>query len=369
MTERFLSVGGSHGDIGRLLGRGWHESIREALQYLYEELAIKASVEHARQQALEYLPFIQNAAPHLAEELDGLAGGAGISLAEALILQLRFELVGFGGEPSDGCSSLAIVDAGHRLTGQNVDAPAWHKQMGRVVEMRTPEGPDLLFYSYYPGMLGYLGINSAGLSVFANAVLSAGWRVGFPRYLALRLALEQESVAAAWEVLRGLHRASTINLVLTDSGNQIMDLELDVEDVGPVYPVSNRIFHTNHYCNSSLVEREALLPLLPDTVPRLQRGEELLYALALSSNEALACQQIRTVLTDHANGPSSICRHRAEPSRYPADQWESVASIIAQPARGTMAVSFGNPCESPYHQFAFTSVGAGTGLQSAVSER
>ena len=355
--KRFVSVGGSHAEIGYQLGQECREGIGLALRHVGEEIAKFTTLEEAKKRAEKYLPYIEQDAGHMVDELEGLADGAGISMAEALMLQLRFEIVGFDGQGGDGCSSFAIVDGGHRATGQNVDAPSWHKALGMVLEMRTPEGPDLLMYNYYPGMIGYLGINSAGLSVFGNAVVSPGWRIGFPRYLAVRLALEQETVAAAEAKIRQLHRASTINLMITDADGTIRDLELDVEEVGALDPVNGRLFHTNHYLCEALLEKERLLPLIPDTVDRLRAGRKRLRAISLSQPDVDIVATMRELLTDHSNHPASICRHKAEVSKYDGDQWESIGSIIAEPDHGRMNVCFGNPCELEYEEFGFTDVG------------
>lgn len=357
MIERFVSVGGSHADIGFQLGKTCRDGIRLALKHLGAELSEFMSGDAARKRAEAYAPIIESRAAHLLQEIEGLADGAGITVADALILQLRFELIGFDGHGGEGCSSFAISDGGIRLTGQNVDAPIWHKELGMVVEMRTPNGPDLLMYTYYPGMIGYLGINSAGLSVFGNAVLSPGWRVGFPRYLAIRLALEQESVADVHAAMAGLERASTINLVTTDATHAMIDLELDVHEIGVVEPTGARIFHTNHYLCPALQDKERLLELLPDSLPRFTVGSEKLNNMTFAADRASAIDQAKDLLRDHTNGPSSICRHGARESVYAGDQWESVASIVADPDGGRMHVSFGNPCELPYQEFGFSDSG------------
>lgn len=352
--KRFVSVGGTHLEIGHQLGRECREGIQHALQRVGDEIARFTTLEQARKRAEKYVPFIERDAKHMLEEIEGLADGAGISMAEALMLQLRFELVGFDGQGGEGCSSFAIVDGGHRVSGQNVDAPSWHKELGMVLEIRTPDGPDLLMYNYYPGMIGYLGINSAGLSVFGNAVVSPGWRIGFPRYLAVRLALEQETVAEAEARATHLHRASTINLMITDRQGNIRDLELDVEEVGVLDPVNGRLFHTNHYLCPSLLKKECLLPLIPDTIDRLRVGAERLEAISLSDQDTDVVVTMGRLLSDHSIGPSSICRHRAEISQYEGDQWVSIGSIIAEPDYGRMNVCFGNPCELTYQEFRFT---------------
>ena len=61
----------------------------------------------------EYSAAIAAATPRLSEELDGLAQGAGISREEAVLLQVRREIIGFQRVPAAGdCTTYASLTAG-----------------------------------------------------------------------------------------------------------------------------------------------------------------------------------------------------------------------------------------------------------------
>ena len=350
---RFLSVSGSHADIGHSIGAQCRNEIQASLAMVSDEICKFASLDEAREKAEKYLPYIENVAGHLIEELQGLADGAEISMADALLLQLRFEVVGFDGRGGEGCSSFAIKKNGHRVTGQNVDAPSLHKQLGMVLKITPNDGrPAMLMYNYYAGMIGYVGINSLGLSVFGNAVLAPGWRVGFPRYLLVRLALEQSTVDEVEKLVRAIYRASTINLMLSDSSGTMRNIELAIDDMDVLHPEKDSLFHTNHYVCESLLEQERLLPILPDSSARYARGRKLISNMQPVVKDGSFLDEVKCMLSDHSNFPSSICRHKAEPSEHTSDQWESVASIIAQPDEGRMQVCFGNPCEEEYESYS-----------------
>ena len=349
---RIVTVSGTNRDMGRQLGEECRPGIGEALDLVASEASRIAPLDQARERALAYLPSILQDAPHLADELEGLAEGAGIPLADALLLQLRFEAVGFDGRGGDGCSSLAVRGTdGHMVTGQNVDTVEDHVRLGLVVRMVPANGPSILMYTYYPGMIGYLGFNSHGVSVFGNALLSPGWRIGFPRYLVCRLALEQRSARAAEARIRALRRASTINLLLTDGTGDIRDLEQTVDRVETIEPEGDRLFHTNHYLCDALKADERLLAILPDSEARYEAGRKLLDDIDAAGDLVAAAKD---VLRDHHNYPSSICRHRAKVSEYDGDQWMTVASLVAEPSAGRLHVCFGPPCQGRYRTFAMT---------------
>jgi isopenicillin-N N-acyltransferase-like protein len=343
---------GTHYEMGAQLGEARREEVRAAVALVQQELGRVATIESAMSRAEEYVLAIEVVAPRYVEEIRGLAAGARISFNEALLLQLRFEAVGYdtgrGAVPqlAEGCSSFAYVQGGRRVTGQNVDIPPAHIRMGQLVHMEPPAGPRLLFYTYYAGLLGYLGINSEGLSVFGNALLSPGWRIGFPRYFMLRLALEQSTVDDVERLLRSVKRASTINLLVTDRHSAMADFELAVDDYARLPAHDGSIFHTNHYLAEKLRPGERLAEILPDSPLRWSAGSKLLAAPTDSSNDPL--RRARALLKDHTNYPAAICRHAVEPPRAVADAWVTVASLIAQPDAGVLSVCPGNPCAGDY---------------------
>src|SRR5260370_23430578 len=85
------------------------------------------ALETARRWALAFGPTIGDAAPHFLDEIEGVAEGAGIDRAEALLLQVRQEVahVARFGTVDLECTSFAGSGAytrtGGTLAGQNPD--------------------------------------------------------------------------------------------------------------------------------------------------------------------------------------------------------------------------------------------------------
>ena len=343
--ERVIELRGTHREMGRQLGEAFRPMISASVDHVLSELGDKMSPAEARRKATHYLPFVEDEAPYLIDEIRGVSEGSGMSLEDILLLQLRFEVVGYEGGV-EGCSSLVLRNGRNRVTGQNVDTVDFHVAAGVVVKMMPNEGPGFTMYTYYPGLLGYIGMNEWGMTVFGNAVLAGDWRVGYPRYFLFRLALEQRTVAAAEEKIRRLHRASCINMLLTDDAGDVADLEVTARHVATIRPEGS-FFHSNHFISDELRDQEKLLPLIPDSRSRLRRGNELVQAVDRDGRDDLL-DAAKAILRDHHNPPSSICRHKAEKSAYGTDQWISVASVIAEPAERRLHVAFGNPCENDY---------------------
>ena len=101
-------------------------------------------------QAERFLPTIASYAPHLLEEMRGIAEGAGRDLREIVAINARTELmygVGNGGRPME-CTAVGISPAaskdGHIRLAQNWD---WIPTLAGAVVLwvlRRDDGPDVL---------------------------------------------------------------------------------------------------------------------------------------------------------------------------------------------------------------------------------
>src|SRR5262245_46141544 len=81
----FFSARGTHGELGRQHGEQCRDRILGFVVYLAQLL--KLSADELRAAALRFLPLFERHCPHLVEEINGLADGASIPLADALAVQ------------------------------------------------------------------------------------------------------------------------------------------------------------------------------------------------------------------------------------------------------------------------------------------
>jgi isopenicillin-N N-acyltransferase like protein len=81
----------------------------------------------------------------------------------------------------------------------------------------------------------------------------------------------------------------------------------------------------------------------PETLARCQR------AASLAQEPPLDEAQIRSILSDHATAPNSICLH-VQPNLPPDQQDESIASLIFDLTAGTLDIADGPPCQHPYRR-------------------
>jgi len=285
-----------------------------------------------------YIPFIEEYIPKIAEEILGLASGANITYREAMLLQLRRELISKGLE----CSSLAFCDPnGKNIIAQNIDLPGNLTDLGVILKVKgsSPDEPSILMYTHV-GLLGYLGLNSYGIGIGLNMVLSPGWTEGVPPYLLIRHLLHQKKLEDCLLEIRRIKRASSRNLLLCDK-ERIIDVEMTVDQETVIEEPF--IIHTNHYLDEQFSKVDQI-NANASTFTRLNRLEQLLA----SYKNKPSIKQIEHLLKDHDNYPKSICAH----GQGDYSRGETIASVILKPENGVMFAAKGNPCKNSFKEFS-----------------
>ncbi len=338
---------GTHRGLGRQHGEQAAVRIGAHLDALRSSLGF--SGEQFKRRALTFLPLFERYCPHLVEELQGLAEGAGIAFHEALAVNVRAAL---GTAPEEGCTSFVISAGGtangEPLIGQTSDTLPNVMDFGYVLRLEPVDKPKMLMWTF-GGMLGYHGLNSAGVAQFANDLGEGGppARFGLPHYPFKRLLLECSSLAEVVDLFERLPLASNGNYVVCDGRGAILDVEATT--AGPAFihdDGAGFIAHANHFCASQYATEENHQQSVTDSFPRQERIDTLLGRRFGS----LTVDALQALLRDHDNHPASICRHPR--SVDPADGFEqagqTVAALVAEPASGRLHISYGPPCESPF---------------------
>jgi isopenicillin-N N-acyltransferase-like protein len=327
---------GTHRELGRQHGE---QAIREIQAHVEVMCAgQKRSREQLRRRAAKFQPLFERHCPHLLEEIRGLAEGAKVTLEEAMACNIRGELRSAAAE---GCTTYVIGRSGAAgggiITGQNSDMTSEIIPLSYVLHLQPQGKPEVLLWTF-GGMLGYHGMNSAGLAHFENA-LGGGPRnrFGLPHYPAERMMLECDRLDQAIDVLRKMPLASNANYVLCDGHGNIADVEATtagtyvLPDQGAGY-----FAHTNHFVCPQYALPENFARSWADSFPRLERIDSLIK----SHYGSIQVDDIKNFLSDHSGYPTSICRHNGD-SR-------TVASMISEPALRRMHVAVGNPCQHRY---------------------
>ncbi|MEO7650398.1 MAG: C45 family peptidase [Bryobacteraceae bacterium] len=331
---------GTHRELGRQHGEQAAEHIRRHLDVMCS--GEKLSRHGLRQRASRFQPMFERYCPHLVDEMRGLAEGARVTLPEAMACNIRGEI---GRAKAEGCTAYVIGRSGTAehgvIAGQNSDMTSEVPPMAYVLHLQPKDKPEVLIWTF-GGMIGYHGVNSAGVAHFANS-LGGGpaGRFGMPHYPVKRLMLECTTAEQAIDLLAKIPLASNGNYVLCDGRGKIVDVEATtkgpeiIQDHGAGF-----IAHTNHYLCSRYARKENFEKSWQDSFPRIARINELIA----SRKGRVTVEDVKGFLKDHAGRPTSICRHDGD-SR-------TVASLIAEPALRRMHVAVGNPCQNSYVTFS-----------------
>lgn len=378
-TFPFFEIRGAPRELGRQHGEACREQIHTYADTLLRVLAGEAALRSLTTaggdtrgpstadlytRALYFLPHFEAYAPHLVEEIHGIAEGANVPFAAALLVNVRAEVAGitganepnirtapngavspetsvpaFGGEA--GCTAIAVgreaASGGALFLGQNQDQAPEMEALGVVLRVRPDDGSPLLMATF-GGLIGYPGLNAHGVASFQNALSDGGWRLALPHYPLKRVLLEQRTLDGCLDAIGRAPLASAGNYVLGDGSGRLADVETTSSGFDVLPPEEGIIAHSNHFCSPRYRSAERLLESLPDSAPRLERMRALLHA----NHGRITLGTVKTALRDHAGGATAICRH--EPDR----PLKSIMSIIAEPDTGRLHVARGNPCESEY---------------------
>jgi len=327
---------GTHRELGRQHGEQASRQIRAHIELM--RARPKRSDEQFKHRVAKFQPMFARYCPHLLDEMRGLAEGAGVTLEEAMACSIRGELAG---APTEGCTAYAIGPGGTTghapLAGQNADMGSQMIPLAYILHLQPQNKPEVLIWTF-GGMLGYHGMNGAGVAHFSNA-LSGGPRnqFGMPEYVYERLMLECSTTEQVIDVLRKLPLASNENFVICDRQGDIADAEATT--AGPEVIRDERagyLTHTNHFLCRRYGTPENLKLSLADSVPRQERANELIK----SRYGSIGLDDIKRFLSDHSGYPTSVCRH--------GGGMQTVVSMISEPAARRMHVALGNPCQQHY---------------------
>ncbi|KAF5678349.1 isopenicillin-n n-acyltransferase [Fusarium heterosporum] len=237
-----------------------------------------------RQEAVKYIQPLRKLTPRHVEELQGLADGAGVDLIDIVALNVRTEITFslYTSDPSisiqiDGCTSAAYRQPnGQVLLAQNWDWQPSQAPNLFVCHISQP-GTDLPSISMVTegGVIGKIGINSAGVGTLLNAIRARGVdNTKLPIHLALRTALESKSARQAANKLYETGTAGSGHILVADQSEAI-GLECTSIGIKEINFDSNGMLtHTNHLLlNHPGVDEPGWLP---DSKARLKRISELL---------------------------------------------------------------------------------------------
>lgn len=294
--------------------------------------------------AKKFRPVIEKYDDDMFQEIRGVAESTDLKVEEILALNVRYELM--WGSWAEGCTSLAVQpeasERGHTLVGQNWD---WVDSVRASCHTWYLKGKPKVLCFTEAGIVGpKIGLNSAGLSLTINGLVSGrdGIRKGVPFHLICRHILNSSSMTEVLEFLESIPRAGSANFLISHVEGEILDVESSPDRLGYLYPNDGVLVHTNHFVGLDL--EDVGRRRFPDSIIRYFRAKRLLH-----QRGKLGQNDLKVVLSDHFNFPSSICFHSSM-SKPQEEREQTNASVLMDLNERAMWIARGNPCNTNYEK-------------------
>ncbi len=353
-----VEIEGTPYEIGFQHGKLFKDKIAGSIT-CYEEMFMdysNLSWERAKELSKRLIDVIRDYNPDYLEEIRGVAEGSGFDFLDILALNCRSELVFVGNEfdkADGGCTSIGISNdvglEGDAFLAHNWDWKTSQRSSMIMMKIRQKNGKPDIFMITEAGIIGKTGFNSAGIGLFLNALSTNQAPKGLPLHMAMRGILDCETLAEAIKAATKEELGCCANFMIGHKNGECIDIEIENEEFDVLYPKDGIIVHTNHFISNRLPaapRKDTSKRKFTDSFIRLGRADKLLRKKGIDIGE----KDIMSVLTDHVEYPSSICRHE-DPKVEKGMRMGTVFSMVINLTKETIYFCKGNPCEQKYEEY------------------
>ena len=291
--------------------------------------------------------------PDLAQELQGMADAAGLTLAEMIVVSGFTDFIdtvynAAGTENripahagADNCTAFLVPNektaTGEALFGQTWDMHDTATPHVILLDGKPEGKPAFLAYTTV-GCVGMIGMNDAGVAVGINNLFTTDGQVGVTWNFVVRKALEQTNVNDALECITDAKLAGAHNYLVMDKTGKGFNVEAMPSRTHVSALADTPLVHTNHCLveETLAVQRERKISSQESSERRLERG------ITLLEKDDLTEEDLQEVTRD----PDAICV-RATPPRFV----ETCGAAVMRPATGDFWAVWGLPSENEYEHF------------------
>lgn len=255
-TLRVLHCSGEPRQRGQQQGEALRASIAEGVGRWMEAIGDRHHLDpddyiHEFVQKTRYRTAIERWTPELLLEMHGMAEGSGQPLDRLLVYSMLDEEWQYSktrlAAEAPGCTAVGIRATTERptLIGQTMDIPSVHDGTQVVVIHEETGAPTQAVFTA-AGMIGLMGVNSAGVGVTVNnlATLPAA-RAGVPVTFIVRKLLDTFDAGEASYALQAMHHAIGQHYLIGDP-SQLLSFEADAARVRSGGEALRVIAHANH---------------------------------------------------------------------------------------------------------------------------
>jgi len=307
-------AGKTYREIGGTIGAYFSDRIRggiEARRPWVEKIeAFVAADRPARYDC--FLAAVRDEFPHLIEEMQGCAEGAGVPFDRMFTIALTPELGAMMrvAETAKECTTVALAAGDKLWIAHNEDGASAYREFMYLLDVRWPSG--MRSWSFcYPGILPGNGpsVNSAGMAQTVNFIAAAAVRSGVPRYVLDRAGIEARSLDEALKIAAHPRRSySQHHIFLSRNEKKMVSVEV-TNDRQSVVEIAGVYVHANHLIHEQMKDLPQIIGRPDTSRPRQAVADS--WAAAVKDPAALQSSDLLGLLQSHQNAPLSICRHPA----------------------------------------------------------
>ena len=333
---RVVHATGGPVERGRQYGAGAHDLIARTVAG-YEALfgGLGIAWREACELAERFVDPIRAAAPDVLGEIQGIAQGAGLRPEEVLAINCRTEIFRWARRANHECTAVAALPEatadGITLLGQTWD---WHPAFRDVVMLLAKRvAADLSYVCVVEaGMVAKNGLNSAGLAVATNSLLTTDDPDfgGLPHHAVIARILESRSMTEALAGILGTPRAAGANYLLASAGGEAVNVETGpgARMAFPTMPVAGLLAHANDFVGPPSLANRSGVSL--GSAGRLRRVEAQMQAW----RGEVTKDSVRDLLSSHAGATRSAATPRPP---APSPRW--ARSPRSSPSRRSSSTS------------------------------
>jgi len=351
MKFKEITVSGTPYQRGTIYGQLCKDEIGVSIssyKILFEGMK-GISWEEARKISEYYLSVIRDFSPDYAEEMRGIAEGAGVDLWDIAALNARTEIIYAQNEQSgvSECTTMSLMapatEGGRVIAAENWDYSKMLRGSVVITHVYQEDKPDFMMVAE-AGMIGGIGMNDCGIAVLLNALSTTVPCQGLPLRARMRAMLESETLGDAY-VRGGQIPCSVANLIATHKDGVAIGFEMDSQTVEPLIPEDGVLVHTNHYIGPKMYLAHDVNHRGSSYI-RLQR----IRTLVKERHGKITIEDVKSMLRDHGGYPYSICDHE-NPKDAPMDRDATNFGIIMDLTDNCIYLAPGNPCENEFEKY------------------
>lgn len=243
-----ITLKGNPTDIGHQHGEHLRVKIAKVIDLyltLFHRMGDSATINYY---ADYYSNLIKHRTPQIYEEIRSIARASNQSTKNIILLNSRSEVINnlIPNNNLSECSTFYLPEI--NTLAENWDWMPEMLELSVILKIQSYDETHLITLTE-AGMVGKIGLNSAGIGVGLNILYQNGRSMGLPIHILLRQLLKQKSYVAARQFIKQQHGQAS-HILLADGEGNASSVELS--NKGAYFCQYERCpIHTNHYLNLS----------------------------------------------------------------------------------------------------------------------